>query len=218
MTVATPTLRLERELLREHAWVIACDEVGRGAIAGPVVVGAAFLDASGARKRVPEGLRDSKLIAEPKRADVAARAAAWVQASALGWASAQEVDQVGIIRALGLAALRAIDGLAALELTPSEGIVLLDGNHDYISPAGGWAYRVRPVIKGDRDCASASAASVLAKVERDAYMTALHEEEPVYGWDHNKGYASQTHRDAITAHGISRHHRASWAFQGNTLF
>lgn len=216
MSPAVPTLTLERQLLRDHAWVIACDEVGRGAIAGPVVVGATLFDAAAARRRVPEGLRDSKLIPEAKRQDVADRVAAWVPASGLGWASAQEVDDVGIMRALGLAALRAIEALPAHD--PHEGIVLLDGNHDYISPAGGWAYQVRPVIKGDRDCASAAAASVLAKVARDAYMVQIHAEAPMYDWQSNKGYGSQTHRDAIDAHGISQHHRASWAFQGNTLF
>lgn len=215
--VAVPTLTLERRLLKEHAWVIACDEVGRGALAGPVVVGATLVDVAGGRKRVPEGLRDSKLIPEPKRAAVAARAATFVQHHALGWSSAREVDDVGIMRALGLAAMRAIEGISA-DLDPHDGIVLLDGNHDYISPAGGWAYTVRPVIKGDRDCASAAAASVLAKVARDAYMLQLHDELPAYEWAHNKGYASAAHRAAIEAHGISRHHRASWAFQGNTLF
>ena len=219
MTPVTPTLTLERRLLREHAWIISCDEVGRGALAGPVVVGATIFDAAAARRRVPDGLRDSKLIPEPRRADVAARVADWVPASGLGWASAQEVDQVGIMRALGLAALRAIEALPQhADLDPHEGIVILDGNHDYISPAGGWAYTVRPVIKGDRDCASAAAASVLAKVARDTHMVTLHAEAPVYEWDHNKGYASQSHRDAILEHGISRHHRASWAFEGTTLF
>lgn len=218
MTPATPTLALERKLLREHAWLIACDEVGRGAIAGPVVVGATLFDAALARKRVPEGLRDSKLIAEHRRTDVAERTATWAAHNALGWATAREVDEVGIIRALGLAALRAITQLVGSELDPHEGIVLLDGNYDYISPAGGWDYTVRPVIKGDRDCASAAAASVIAKVARDAYMIRLHDDEPVYEWAHNKGYASAAHRDAISAHGMSEHHRQTWAFQGNTLF
>lgn len=216
MTPVEPTLQRERRLLRDNAWVISCDEVGRGAIAGPVVVGATMFDAAAARKRVPVGLRDSKLIPESKRAEIAARVADWVPASALGWASAAEVDEVGIMRALGLAALRAIAALPQHDA--HEGIVLLDGNHDYISPAGGWAYEVQPVIKGDRDCASAAAASVLAKVRRDAHMLELHTEAPAYAWDQNKGYASQAHRDAIATNGICRHHRATWAFQGNTLF
>ncbi len=172
-----------------------------------------------ARRRIPEGLRDSKLVAEHRRPDVAARAAAWVGASAVGWASAAEIDEVGIIRALGLAALRAIADLRAAGIVPEEAIVILDGNHDYITPAGGSGLRVRPIVKADRDCASAAAASVLAKVARDDLMTRLHDEHPVYRWERNKGYASLEHRDAIRAHGLSAHHRASWAIaDAPTLF
>lgn len=219
MTVVVPRLTVERRLLREHAVVIACDEVGRGALAGPVAVGAAALDASRARKRVPDGLRDSKLVPEHKRADVAARAAAWVNASAVGWASAREVDEVGIMRALGLAALRAIADLRAGSIVPEEAIVILDGNHDYITPAGGAGLVIRPIVKADRDCASAAAASVVAKVARDAFMTDLHDEFPAYQWSRNKGYASPEHRAAIRELGLSTHHRASWAIaDAPTLF
>ncbi len=219
MTVAVPRLAVERRLLKEHALVIACDEVGRGALAGPVAVGAAVIDAAGARRRVPEGLRDSKLVVEHRRAEVADRARSWVAASAVGWADASEIDRVGIIRALGLAALRAIGELRAQGVVPEEGIVILDGNHDYITPAGGAGLRVQPIIKADRDCASASAASVIAKVARDAHMVGLHDEVPAYQWMRNKGYASPEHRDAIREFGLSAHHRSSWAIAGApTLF
>jgi ribonuclease HII len=219
MTVVEPRLTLERRLLKEHALVIACDEVGRGALAGPVAVGAVAVDATRARKRVPEGLRDSKLVPEPRRAAVAGRAAGWVAAAAVGWASSEEVDEVGIIRALGIAALRAIADLRAHGIVPEEAIVILDGNHDYITPAGGASLTVRPVIKADRDCASAAAASVIAKVARDDLMTGLHDEAPAYTWDRNKGYASLQHRAAIREHGLSRHHRASWSIaDAPTLF
>ncbi|WP_106814126.1 ribonuclease HII [Microbacterium timonense] len=219
MTVAEPRLTLERRLLREHAIVIACDEVGRGALAGPVAVGAAVIDATRSRKRIPQGLRDSKLVPELRRADVAARAATWVAASAVGWASSAEIDEIGIMRALGLASLRALADLRAHGIVPEEAIVILDGNYDYISPAGGHGLRVTPVIKADRDCASAAAASVIAKVARDRLMTDLHDELPAYNWARNKGYASPDHRDAIRLHGISRHHRASWSIaDAPTLF
>src|SRR3954452_4982391 len=111
MSVASPTLTLERKLLSEYDLIISLDEVGRGALAGPVAVGAAVMDAAGARRRVPEGLRDSKLVTEKRRPDVAARAAEWVTASGVGWASAAEVDAVGIMRALGLAASRAVQSV-----------------------------------------------------------------------------------------------------------
>lgn len=214
-----PTLTLERRVLKEHAIVIACDEVGRGALAGPVAVGAAVIDPARSRKRVPQGLRDSKLVPEARRPEVAARAAAFVQHSAVGWASSVEIDEIGIIRALGLAAVRAIADLRAHGVVPEEALVILDGNHDYITPAGESGLTVKPIIKADRDCASAAAASVIAKVARDTLMTGLHDDLPAYGWARNKGYASLDHRDAISAHGMSVHHRHSWAIAAApTLF
>jgi ribonuclease HII len=219
VTVVAPRLTLERRLLRETPLVFACDEVGRGALAGPVAVGASVIDAADARRRVPEGLRDSKLVSEPRRPEVAARAASWVRASAVGWASAAEIDEIGIIRALGLAALRALAAVEEQGFAAAAGVVLLDGNHDYITPAGGRGLDVRPVVKGDRDCASISAASVIAKVARDAHMTLLHDDHPPYEWGRNKGYASAVHRDAIREHGLSPHHRRSWAIaDAPTLF
>lgn len=219
MTVVEPRLTLERRLLRERTLIVACDEVGRGALAGPVAVGAVAVDAARARKRVPSGLRDSKLVPEARRPEVAARAAEWVCASAVGWATSAEIDDIGIIRALGLAAHRAIAQLGEFGCDLSDALVLLDGNHDYITPVQATPWPVRPIIKGDRDCASASAASVIAKVARDDVMRELDGDFPVYGWSRNKGYASLDHRAAIREHGLSRHHRASWAIaDAPTLF
>lgn len=219
MAVVSPTLTLERRLLREYATIIALDEVGRGALAGPVAVGAALMDAAGARRRVPEGLRDSKLVTEKRRPDVAARAQAWVQGSGIGWASAAEIDQVGIMRALGLAASRAILAVSASGVDLSATLIILDGNHDYVSAVHPERLAVRSIVKGDRDCASVSSASVIAKVARDTLMQELHAQHPAYQWDRNKGYASQEHRDAIRAGGLSPYHRASWAIaDAPTLF
>ena len=219
MTVVAPKLTLERKLLSEHDLIISLDEVGRGALAGPVAVGAAVMDAAGARRRVPEGLRDSKLVPEKRRSDVAARAAAWVQASGVGWATAAEVDAVGIMHALGLAASRAIDAVVAQGAALENALVILDGNYDYVSRVHAVPLRVRSVIKGDRDCASVSAASVIAKVARDTYMGQLHGDHPPYQWDRNKGYASLEHRAAIRVEGLSPFHRASWAIaDAPTLF
>ena len=219
MTVVAPKLTLERRLLGECELIISLDEVGRGALAGPVAVGAAAMDAAGARRRVPEGLRDSKLVTERRRPDVAARAAAWVRASAVGWASAAEIDEVGIMTALGLAASRAVLAIAESGVAMDDAVVLLDGNHDYVSRVHPVALRVRPVIKADRDCASVSAASVIAKVARDGYMAEIHENHPAYQWNRNKGYASAEHRDAIRSNGLSPFHRASWAIaDAPTLF
>lgn len=220
MTVVEPTLRLERSLLKdEFDLIIALDEVGRGALAGPVAVGAAVMDAAGSRRRVPAGLRDSKLIPERRRADMAAHAAGWVQASAVGWATAAEIDDVGIITALGRAASRAVDAVSGGAVDAARTLVILDGNHDYLSLVHRSRLTVRTVIKGDRDCASVSAASVIAKVARDAQMAQFHESHPAYRWDRNKGYASAEHREAIRTHGLSPFHRASWAIaDAPTLF
>lgn len=218
MTVVEPRLTLERRLLRERPMLVACDEVGRGALAGPVAVGAVMIDAPRSRKRVPQGLRDSKLVPHLRRAEVAARASEWVAARAVGWASPAEIDRIGIMRALSLATSRALGELRAQGVALEEAVVILDGNHDYINTAGESPLDVRTVIKADRDCASAAAASVIAKVARDAVMVDLHDEHPVYEWARNKGYASPEHREAIRAHGISPHHRASWAIIPETLF
>ncbi len=219
MTVVAPRLTVERRLLREHDLVIALDEVGRGALAGPVAVGAAVLDAARARRRIPDGLRDSKLVTELRRPDLAARAAGWVVASAVGWASPAEIDDRGIMRALGLAAVRALAGLEGIDPRTMDAVVILDGNHDYITPVSGPGLTIQTIVKADRDCASAAAASVIAKVSRDAHMVELHDETPMYEWARNKGYASALHRDAIRTHGLSAHHRASWAIaDAPTLF
>lgn len=216
MSVTVPTLRRERSLWSRGRLVIACDEVGRGSLAGPVTVGAAVMTPRRPRARVPEGLRDSKLIPERRRAQVAEKAASWVDASALGWATSAEIDEMGIVRALGVAAHRALAGLRAEGVAVAEAAVILDGPHDYISAAGELECEVHPVVKADRDCASAAAASVLAKVARDEVMVGLHDSAPVYGWDRNKGYASAAHRAAIRSHGMSEHHRASWAIAAGT--
>lgn len=217
---ARPTLALERRLLDAAPLVFACDEVGRGALAGPVTIGASVIDATAAGRGVPEGLRDSKLVAEKRRPDVAARAAEWVRGQAIGWAEPAEVDELGIVGALGLAALRALAGVQDQGFALADGVILLDGNHDYITPLARSDARwtelapgldVRTVVKGDRDCASLSAASVAAKVARDAHMAQLHPSHPHYAWERNKGYASAAHRAAITEHGLSDHHRRSWA-------
>lgn len=214
-----PRLSLERRLLKEFPLLIACDEVGRGALAGPVAVGAVAIDAKDARRRVPTGLRDSKLVRPAHRALVARRAGEWVRASAVGWASAAEIDEVGIMRAMSLATARALAELRTHGAAVDEAIVLLDGNYDYVSLTPGSAARVRTQVKADRDCASAAAASVIAKVARDTLMVAMHPDAPVYAWDENKGYASAAHRSALRAHGASVHHRRTWSLgEVPTLF
>lgn len=209
-----PGLVLERSLLESGAsLVIGCDEVGRGAIAGPLGVGVAVLDPE--RKRIPPGLRDSKLLPEPVREALAPKVRAWSAASAVGLASNAEIDERGLTACLGLAGGRALVALAAAGVPLAGAVVVLDGNWDYLTPglvALGVAVLPRVVtrIKADRDCASVSAASVLAKVHRDGLLIERHETHPVYGWRRNKGYASRDHYAAIREHGPCDWHRTTW--------
>lgn len=209
MAPKAPTLRLERELMTGGApLVLACDEVGRGALAGQVAVGIVVVDASTAR--MPAGLRDSKLLPEPKRELLAPRAAAWVRASAVGEASAAEIDELGIMACLGLAGARAFAAIREVFEVPFGAPLLLDGNYDWLSQSIERHARVITRIKADRDCASVSAASVIAKVHRDRAMRAAHASWPVYGWDENKGYSSRAHFEALAEHGPSELHRRTW--------
>jgi ribonuclease HII len=207
--VADPTYDVEHELHDSgHRFVIGCDEVGRGAIAGPVAVGLAVVDRGvGAH---PVGLRDSKMLSEKRREELAPLAAGWALFSAVGLASADEVDSIGIIAALGLAGRRALTALHEAGAAVRESVVLLDGSHDWLSPALLSPLAVRTRVKADRDCASVAAASVVAKVHRDRLMIEADAVHPGYGWPGNKGYGSAAHYDAIASLGASAMHRHSW--------
>ncbi|HEU4850344.1 MAG TPA: ribonuclease HII, partial [Terrimesophilobacter sp.] len=176
MAVADPTLEVENELFASGArYVIGCDEVGRGAIAGPVAVGLCAIDAGAIRdveRRMPEGLRDSKMLSERRREAIAPLAAAWATHSAVGLASAEEVDRLGITACLGLAGKRALAELHAAGLAILDSVLLLDGHQDWLNPALETPLTVRTRIKADRDCGSVAAASVIAKVHRDRLMIA----------------------------------------------
>lgn len=221
MAALPPTLEWERELAAQgYTLVGGCDEVGRGALAGPVSVGLVVINAATAAE-LP-GVKDSKLLRGPVRQALVPAIQEWAQAHAVGHASAAEIDAVGLMAALRLAGTRALAAVAA-ELLP--GYVILDGNHDWLSvpvqpelvfagtPAGadsGASMTVRTRIKADLTCLSVAAASVLAKVERDAMMVELAQEFPQFGWDGNKGYATAAHRAAIAGHGPTGFHRRTW--------
>jgi ribonuclease HII len=209
MTVADPTLDVESELHASGArFVIGCDEVGRGAIAGPVGVGVCVVDVSvGAH---PTGLRDSKMLSEKRREELAPLAAGWALYSAVGLASADEVDALGIMVCLGLAGKRALAQLHELGASITDSVLLLDGSFDWLSPALKSPLRVCTRVKADRDCASVAAASVVAKVHRDRLMIGYDAEYPGYGWSGNKGYGSTEHYAAIDRQGPSALHRKTW--------
>ena len=209
MAVADPTLDVETLLHSQGSrYVIGCDEVGRGAIAGPVAVGLSVVDATVGGH--PAGLRDSKLLSEKRREELSPLAASWVRHSAVGLATPEEVDRVGIIAALGLAGLRALTALHEAGVPILSSVVLLDGSHDWLTPALSSPPRVQTRVKADRDCASVAAASVIAKVHRDRIMRELDAVHPGYGWAGNKGYGSADHFAAIAALGASDHHRRTW--------
>lgn len=200
MTVEAPTHAAQRSLHASGAAVVAgVDEVGRGAWAGPVTVAAAVVPVSAP----PKGLTDSKLLTARRREALAPLLRSWVTGYALGHAQPEEIDALGMTAALRLAAGRALD---ALPVRPDA--VLLDGSHDFL----GAPWRVTTVVKGDRACTAIAAASVLAKVERDAMMAELGAAHPRFAFDANAGYPSPVHQEALADLGPTPLHRLSWAY------
>ena len=212
----TPSLEIERALAREHGvrFIIGIDEVGRGAIAGPVAVGAALIDVTTA-DGWPSELRDSKLMSEKARERNAPLVADWVLASGIGMTPASRIESDGIVRSLELAGAAALGELLAsarvdrAALAHDGCLVVLDGSHNWL---GGSAYGLNVVTKtkADRDCVSVACASVLSKVARDRLMIALDDELPAYGFAGHKGYAAPVHIAALRELGPSGEHRLSW--------
>lgn len=222
-----PGRDLERQMLAAHALVGGMDEVGRGAIAGPVSVGLAVVSRR-TPQAFPDGLSDSKQLSPKRRRSLVGPVQEWVEDYAVCHASPAEIDALGIVGALRLAGLRALEQVAARGNLP--GAVLLDGVSDWLSPPevdlldqllgsgqglGGCDVPVPPVrtqVKADARCAVVAAASVLAKVERDTLMESL--EDPGYEWARNKGYASAAHQAGLSRLGASELHRRSWRLPG----
>ena len=212
----TVSLAFERSLWDGGAAIVAgIDEVGRGALAGPVSVGVVAVTVCDAW---PEGLADSKELTRPRREALCPTLAEFGIARAVGHAAASEIDDIGIIAALRLAALRALAVVGPVDA------VLLDGKHDWLTveptlldPDPQPTPPVTMVIKGDTLCASIAAASVLAKVERDGLMRDAHLEHPDFGWEGNKGYGAAAHLDAIRRLGPTVLHRRSWSLPAREL-
>lgn len=177
--------------------IAGVDEVGRGPLAGPVVAAAVILDL-----RAPiDGLADSKVLTAAKRErlseEIRVKALAWCVAEA----SVAEIDRLNILHATMLAMRRAVEGL---RLKPAK--VLVDGNRlpTLRVPA-------EAIVKGDALVPSISAASILAKVHRDAWCIGLHERYPQYGFADHKGYGTPEHLAALKLHGACPEHRRSFA-------
>jgi ribonuclease HII len=218
---APATLRYVRQLAAEYGPLVAgCDEVGRGALAGPVSVGIVVVDVRTVRTRTV--LRDSKLLAPERRVELVPLVRSWGIASAVGHASADEIDSFGLMEALRLAGTRALGEIALAGVVPD--IVHLDGNYDWLGRSGqdalfgdavsGPTIPVHTMIKADLKCQAVAAASILAKVERDAIMRQLGTADPRFGWSVNKGYATPEHRAALVEFGPTDWHRRSWNLEG----
>jgi ribonuclease HII len=177
--------------------IAGIDEAGRGPLAGPVYAAAVILDPA----RPIKGLRDSKVLTAATREELAMtirlRAVAW----AIAWADVAEIDTLNILQATLLAMRRAVE---ALQMVPTEALV--DGNQ-----CPRLACPVHAIVKGDRDVASISAASILAKTARDALLVQLDGAYPRYGFAQNMGYGTPDHLAALQQHGPCAVHRRSFA-------
>ena len=208
-------LAFERPLIERGEIVVGLDEVGRGALAGPLTVGAVVLRELHAP---PSALTDSKLLTPLRREKLVDPIKQWASAWSLGSVSSAEIDEWGLRLALAVAATRAMEGLSVLPT-----FALIDGSFNLLdapldvkfgsSAPPELRYANLPhstIVKGDQKCASIAGASVLAKVARDEVMTNLSSDFPGYGWDGNKGYGASAHLKALSELGTTPYHRASW--------
>ncbi len=208
-------LVIERPLLERGDVVVGVDEVGRGALAGPMTVGAVVVTDLASP---PKDLNDSKLLTPARREALVTPIENWAAAWSLGSVSAAEIDAWGLRLALAVAATRAIDGLS---IRPTH--ALLDGSFNLLRAPLDVAFDavapprlsydelpVTTVVKGDRRSATIAAASVLAKVHRDRLMVEMGAEFERYCWDQNKGYGAPRHLQALREDGPCRHHRLTW--------
>lgn len=196
-----PTRKIEQELWAAgYETIVGIDEVGRGAWAGPLMVGAAILP----RERRVLGVRDSKMLAEKERERLFDRIGSWCTTWAVGAASQEECDELGMAAAQRLACQRAINGLSV-----KPDIAVVDGTWDFVSPC---VAKVDKRVKADRHCLSVAAASILAKVVRDREMRANAEHYPAWSFDTNKGYPCALHKAALQGYGPSAIHRRTWVF------
>ena len=201
MPTPQPTFKHELFHVERGKRIIAgIDEVGRGPVAGPIVSSAVIFDLENFPE-IPEGyVKDSKKIAEKKREKAAAYIREHALAIGIGMVDSRDVDDMGISEANKLSYIRAIEDL---NITPD--FLLIDGTLSFNSPIP-----YSTLVKGDQLCYSIAAASIIAKVYRDQLMHQLSKEYPHYGFEHNKGYGTASHMEAIRKFGLSKHHRTSF--------
>jgi len=211
-----PSLDSERRIFeRGNRFVIGIDEVGRGAIAGPVAVGVSLIDKTNpALESWPQKLQDSKLMTPKSRSEIASPLMDWVSAYAVGFSTNKEIDELGISEALRLAAGSALDELfkdakTRKSIAEDGAVILLDGSQNWLGKVS-YGIDVQVQVKADTNCASVAAAAVLAKVTRDSLMQELDTQYPGYGLAGHKGYASAGHIAALRALGPTAIHRVTW--------
>jgi ribonuclease HII len=193
------SLLLEQTTLNweTHGLVAGVDEAGRGPLAGPVVAAAVILDDLNPIR----GLNDSKKLTAKRRETLFDEIRARALCFAIAEASVQEIDQINILQATLLAMKRAVE---ALRLPPK--LVLVDGNR---LPT--LSIRAEAIVQGDALVPAISAASILAKVQRDRLCQAMHQQYPLYGFDQHKGYGTAQHLAALQTHGPAPCHRMTFA-------
>jgi len=177
--------------------ICGVDEAGRGPLAGPVVAAAVILD----RARFPKGLNDSKQLDEETREELFPLILDMAVAVGVGEASVDEIDLVNIRQATHLAMARAVRALKV-----SAAFALVDGNDPPALPC-----KCDTLVGGDGRSLSIAAASIVAKVTRDRLMIRLHHDHPGYNWCSNKGYGTPEHYSGLKRHGVTVHHRRSFA-------
>lgn len=210
--VSLPTLRVEGRYFADGcAAVGGVDEVGRGAWAGPVSVGVAVVTARCGR-RIPRGVRDSKQLTWTERESLFVPLGRSLASWAVGHASNDECDALGMTAAQRLAAHRALE---QLDVVPD--VLLLDGKFDFLRD-GDDCLPVQMIVKGDTSSKAIAAASVLAKVTRDRMMALEAEHYPWYGFESNRGYPAPSHKMALATWGCTPIHRRSWAFVDSMYF
>ncbi len=184
--------------------ILGIDEVGRGPLAGPLVVGAVILP-SDERPWFHE-LKDSKKLSIKKREALNELILA-ESTTGLGWVAAEELDQLGITTSLKLATRRAVKQIKSLRTPFSQ--IIIDGNINFLTNTPLEKY-TSTCIKGDSKIREISAASIIAKVARDHYMINLATKYPNYGFDKHVGYGTKVHIEAIHKHGLTPEHRKSF--------
>ena len=185
--------------------ILGIDEVGRGPLAGPLVVGAVILPED--KPDWVQELKDSKKLTAKKRAELSDILLSQASATGLGWVKPKELDEIGISAALALATKRAVKSVQSLHATFNQ--IIIDGKVNFLKGTALAKY-VSTIPKADDLIKEVSAASIIAKVARDNYMIKLAEKYPQYGFDQHVGYGTAKHIAAIHEFGITPEHRKSF--------